>query len=620
MSYSRGYRVPYYGGAGLSSLVPNPYPVSLNGRPYLVDLELTAFGLSKFTEQTVPLLRQQADNSNVPSEASINPEDLWRRSMESWHHGAGQSGFDRPDSDPYRFRSSKGVDVWTKWAMSPLPDTVQKRASMTAFFVLAAGGAVYINEGPNLRYTADILAATPTWTAIAGMPGPDITSIASNGYNVWAAVGASGLFVTSALGAATQLVTTALAVSSIVGYVKGRLLVSKDNVLYNVVSNAPAALPTALLTHPNVGFVWVGFAEGKNCIYAAGYAGDQSLIYRTDVKADGTALDVPVVAGSLPAGEVVRSIQGYLNYLLIGTDKGVRLAQATNDAGDLVLGALIPTPYPVVCFEPQGKFVWFGWSLYDGTSTGLGRMDLETIGAPGLAPLTPAYASDLMVTSRGPVVSITSFQNQLVFTVNGAGVYTESTSKVATATLDSGFVTYGLADPKIALAVDVKHAASLAGTYKVYLSTDGGAFGLIGFQTSDLPDSVFPAGQVSGETFEARVELDRSATDTTTGPTLTRLTLFAEPSPARSRIITVPLLLNETDLLGDGQTRNRDVAADLEDIQSAVISRQLVAFQTGSRSLAVLVKDYEFYRRLPTADGSAWQGRCDVVLKVPARS
>src|SRR5689334_12860346 len=100
------------------------FDVVLNGTGYMVD---------KFSQQdkhqSVPMLRQQSDTSGRPGEESLNPAGLWRRAQESWHHGAGQEWLDRADSDPYRFRSSKGVDVWSKWALSLLPAVNQRYAS-----------------------------------------------------------------------------------------------------------------------------------------------------------------------------------------------------------------------------------------------------------------------------------------------------------------------------------------------------------------------------------------------------------------------------------------------------------------------------------------------------------
>lgn len=597
----------FYGGASLSSLVPGTYPVSLNGRPYPVDLSD-----GSFKQRTVALLRTQADQSNLPSEQSINPEDLWRRSQESWDHGAGQTNYDRPNADNARFRSSKGVDVWTKWQLSLLPDTVQRLSSAnTNLAVVSAGSRLYAVDGAALKWTTDL----STWTSVTSMSAVASTSVASDGFNVWTANGSDGIYATNrGTGAASQLVTTGLDSTAVVGYVKGRLMVGWKNALYNIVSASAAALPTALFTQSNTDFVWVGFAEGQGQLYAAGYSGDKSLIYRTAVKSDGTALDAPVVAGELPDGEIVRAVQGYLGFIVIGSDLGVRLASA-DSAGNLTIGSLIPTSSPVRCFEPQDRFVWFGMENYDGTSTGLGRLDLTVF----VGNLTPAYASDLMVTGQGHVTSAASFAGKRVLAVAGLGVYQQSTTLVAAGTIDSGVIRFGLGDAKIAMSLDVVHEPLVYGSHSAYLAVDSGPFRLIGTHTVGSAEGRFSCGQQSGEKFEVRLELDRDGSITTAGPTLTRATLFAEPAPSRSYLYTVPLLLDEMVLTPQGN-KPQDVVASLADIVACVASKQMVAFQIGDTAMPVFVKDFEFDRRQPTKDRSGWQGVCKVLLKVPSSS
>ena len=86
-------------------------------------------------------------------------------------------------------------------------------------------------------------------------------------------------------------------------YVKGRLMAAGSGAtdgykIWNI--TASGNNPAILYTHPNTAFTWVGFAAGQQHIYAAGYAGRTSLIYKTAIKADGTALDIPSQAGELP--------------------------------------------------------------------------------------------------------------------------------------------------------------------------------------------------------------------------------------------------------------------------------------------------------------------------------
>lgn len=114
-----------------------PYlPVTLNGVDYLCD---------PVKRQTLPAIREQADQSKEPGEASLNPRGLWRRSQESWHHGTGQAFLDSiDDRDSYRFRSSKGIDVWTRGQLGLLNDTYRWRPATGTNLALVFTGHVEI--------------------------------------------------------------------------------------------------------------------------------------------------------------------------------------------------------------------------------------------------------------------------------------------------------------------------------------------------------------------------------------------------------------------------------------------------------------------------------------------
>lgn len=108
-----------------SPLVPGRFAVAIEDHPYQIDA-------ANFRRATVPVLRQQADQSSEPGEASLNPAGLWRRSQESWHHGAGQDFLDGKSeeaADPHRFRSSKGIDPWTRGQISLLHPTLKAWSS-----------------------------------------------------------------------------------------------------------------------------------------------------------------------------------------------------------------------------------------------------------------------------------------------------------------------------------------------------------------------------------------------------------------------------------------------------------------------------------------------------------
>lgn len=592
---------PFFTGQSRSMEVPHKWDVSINGRGYMIDLNADDDG---FSRRSIPLLRNQANTGEQFGELSLNPEGLWRKSQDSWDHGAGQTYLDRQDSDPRRFRSSKGVDVWTRWGMSLLPDTSNKHTTTNTNLLLQpVGTSLYLTDGTALRMTTTIT-GLPVWTAVTGTPNAP-TSIASDGFHVWTAHGTSGVYRTTRGAASTSSYATGTA--TLVGYVKGRLMAASGPSIYNI--TAAGALPAALFTQPNTDFTWVGFADGQAAIYAAGFSGDKSLIYRIGIKADGTGLDAPIVAGELPDGEVVRSIGSYLGFVILGTDQGVRFC-ATDGNGNLTVGSLIRTASPVRCFEGQDRFVWFGWTNYDTLSTGLGRLDLSTF----IAPLTPAYASDLMATGQGDVQSVATFAGVRVFTVSGVGVFAQSSTLVPSGQLDTGLISYGLSDPKVAVYLDVR-LSRIVGSNAGWLATDGGEFLLVGTRSGADDDKAFLAGESSGENFEVRHVLSRSTTDTTVGPVISRYTLRAYPKPAaRGEIFTVPLLLHTTVTDRTDSKVNVDVDAELDALLGLQNSRRLVIYQVGNRSHTVLIDDsvFVFSHRGPTG---VWNGTHNLKMK-----
>lgn len=596
MSLSTTFSAPFFTGASSSTEVPGRFHCSLAGRPYMIDTAR----LSEFRRQGIPLLKEQQDTSGVLGENSLSGDELWRRSQDDWTHGAGQTFLDRQDSDPKRFRSSKGIDVWTKWQMTLLPDTTKVRNSANSnLFALPVGGYVYMLDGGALVRTADLSA----FTTITGVPATAATSMTTDGYTVWTAHGADGVYSTARGTASTASYATGMV--SAVGYAKGRLMAAAGPALYNI--TAAGALPTALFTHPNTDWSWVGFADGQAAIYAAGYSGDKSLVYRITIKQDGTGLDVPLVAGELPDGEIVRAIHGYLGYLVLGTDLGVRFC-ATDGEGNLTVGALIRADEPVRCFEGQDRFVWFGWSNYDSTSTGLGRLDLSVFASP----LTPAYASDLMATAQGTVRSIATFDGKRIFTVDGQGLYAQSEDFVAEGHLDTGLISFGLPDLKTAVYLDVK-VAEAVDSNAGYVAVDGGAFIPVGLRTTSLTDP-FTVGEMSGEHFEVRhVLLNDSPLGT--APVVTRWTLRAFPRPSQGEIFLVPLLLHENvQTSNDGEWLQQPLE-EFNVIAALRESKRLVTFQLANQSYTVQVDDAMFQFSHTTESGQSWNGTALVRLK-----
>lgn len=605
MTITGSFVDPFYTGTtSVNQEVPGKYMVSLAGRGFMVDTNSNLF-----RHQSIPLLRSQADQSLQPGEQSVNPEDLWRRRQSTWHAGSGQEEYDADeDSDGRRFYRSKGVDPWTRNELRLLPATTEIHSTSNTNLKMAVAGArLYLLDGTSIKYTEDL----STISDVTGESGTAGTHITSDGKQVYVACGSDGIYVSD-----TGSTAFAKGVTGTVAgcrYVKGRLFAWAANSLYNVVAydtDTPESLPTALLEHPNDSFAWVDVCEGPGFYYAAGVAGDKSLIYRTSVKSDGSGLEGLVEAAVLPDGEVIRSVYGYLGFVLIGTDKGIRFGQP-DASGNIVLGALIEDATAVRCFEGQDRFVWFGWTGFDSASTGLGRMDLSVFNGT-----RPAYASDLMTSGSGAILDVVTFAGQRVFTVSGDGVYTEDTDLVGSGFVESGQISYGLYEQKVTTKVTVTHDA-IAGSLKLEASKDGAGFEelsalqpLAGSTRTD-----FSTNRARGERFNYRLTLERDGTDATTGPVVRRVTLKAYPSVSRSFRITLPLLLHSKLRLNNGATESRNVVGDFEFLTDLEANGDTVTYQEGEMSWPVVVEDHIWLPHHGETDRSGFAGTYVAQLK-----
>ena len=498
----------FYSGTGSTQLVPYVFPVALNGRAYQLDVKSGAFS-RQFDDRT----RSSVDQSTEPGEAAINTQGLWRRSQSSWHYGAGQTYSDTADAEQYRFRASKGVNVWDRGKCSLLPDTSVAYASAnTNLYMATASNRIYGADGQSIKYTTDFSA----FTTVTGTDASAIYSLTSDGYNVFYSYASGDIDQTNA-GVSTSSNYITHIEAGHMAYVRGRLMVAGQGTdkrkIWNITTTpgSSANNPSALFTHPNDDFNWVGFAGGQNNIYCAGYAGNKSLIYKTAIKADGTALDIPTVAGELPLGEIVQAIDAYLGFIVIGLQNGLRFCSSDSD-GNLVIGPLIETGSAVTAFTSIGKFVYFAWANYDTTSTGIGRMDIST----QVSANQPVYASDLMATGQGAIVDIHEFAGSPVFTVSGLGAYRQhATDLVSSGYLQSGVYRWGVPDSKFIPKWDLR-TDPLKGTVAIAVTADGGSLRDVGTQSKvGSLDSTFNGYEDRVFEAEVRLTLSRSATDAT---------------------------------------------------------------------------------------------------------
>jgi hypothetical protein len=604
----------FFTGASSSSLVPSVFPVAIDGRPYMIDQKS-----KQFLRGFEPRIRDSVDQGVEPGEATINPQGLWRRNQTSWHFGAGQVYGD-VDSDPYRFFKSKGVNPWNKGQLSLLNSTKVSLASANTnllMCVVESGGTeyLYVADGGVLRFSSNPFDATPTWTAVTTgspttLPTTAITGLETNGQNVFIAWTGNDIWYTTPGSTTATFFYPTSGTDDLTyyafGFAKGRGFAAHDQDLYQI--GLGSGSHTIFFDNPDTSFRWAGAAGGQNAVYAAGRSGDKSLVYKITVKSDGT-LDVPVVALELPIGERVSAIHGYLGFILIGSNKGVRFCSTDNDS-NLVAGSLISTSGQVNDFTSEGRFVWFTYTNYDGISSGLGRLDLSVFTSAN----TPAWATDVMYTSTASVQSCTTVNSKAVFSISGVGVIVEDeNTKVESGNIETGKFRWGIMDPKFVVKVDAR-TTPLVGSITFYTSLDNNAYFENGVSTSALrTQHTFEGSETKMIEAAFKVVLTRSASSNL-GPTLTRITARAYATPTRSEYFKVPILLHHRiDMWG--RTYHFDVLAERAELRELVHNPRVIKYQEGNEVVSVIVEDMEWQAEDARDREWEWDGTAIITMR-----
>jgi hypothetical protein len=439
------------------------YDVALGGQPFIYAIT----DGRPYIRQTAPFRKEQFDNQTEPGEQSLT--GWWIRSQSSFHNGAGITFFDPAlvsNEGAYRFADSRNVDVWTE-GQATLLNAVSQEHVVT--------GAINTNgrknqkmssikwgttEGVLLKDEYDVdkidTAGTVThfidYNANGDYPVYAICDDGTTAYWVTrildSGVDKTQLYSkpltgTSATTATPMFNSSSIVVSNaVMEFVKERIVMCVNNKVFEFATNA-TSLPTAVYTHPSTSHVYTSIAASGAAIYVAGYNGIQSTILKFTLSSAGLmpTLTQAVVAAEMPVGEIVHKIHYYLGYMVIGTNKGLRVATVSDVDGSINYGPLIlETDQPVYDFCSRDHYVWATTGV-DGYP-GLTRIDLSQ----QLEPLVFAYANDIYYgDSLGHQTTSCAFANgtdQLLFcstanTVGGTITNKQLTSNVATLTTAS---------------------------------------------------------------------------------------------------------------------------------------------------------------------------------------
>ncbi len=554
------------------------YDVAIGGLPFFYAINDTR----PYTRQTATYRKEQFDNSSEPGEQSLT--GWWIRSQASFHSGSGIKFYDPATTDEnghYRFSDSKGLDVWTKGQVTLLKNVTEGHETTGA---LQSNGAVQ-------QHMRSIKWSTFTGALLHDEYDVDKIKVTDPGnpvhfidYNAGAGVypvyaicddGTNAYWMTNATSGGTTKLTvygkpltgssastadefkifdnSQIITNGVIEYVKQRLVICADNKVYEC-QPLVSSTPTLVYTHPSTGHVYTSITASGPAIYISGYNGSQSTIEKYTLASNGSmpVLTSAQIAAQMPEGEIIHKIYHYLGYVMIGTNKGVRVAKVSEQDGSLTYGPLIvETSQPCFDFAARDHYVWCATGVSG--EPGVIRIDLDN----ELDALRFAYANDIYydgVTGHQTTACCfdgntdPSTADRLMFattyasSANGA-VYVEDASTLRTSGyLTTGNIRYGTLEPK---------------NFKRLLGRGDFVYGSMTLETVDKNgieydhisyDSSIPSievGTSSPATAQEYVAykfiMYRDGTDATKGPTFKGYQAKATIATPRQRIIQFPV-------------------------------------------------------------------------------
>ena len=538
------------------------YDVALGGMPFIYAVS----DERPYIRQTAPFNKPQFDNNQEPGEQSLT--GWWMRSQSSFHSGTGIKFYDPSggETTAHRFADSSNVDVWTKGQVTLLKETAALTGVSSGIYKL-----ISIVDGSTDKILGWIPASTtiknytPTGTAVEythvtsiGTPlDTAILAIVSDGINLFIADNDhiyTGPIATPTAGYSRYYNTGSEKV--VLGWVKQRLVACIDASVYELTNakGSTHALPTATYTHPNADWTWTSISEGGSAIYVAGYAGTSGAIYKFTLSTAGVmpTLTSGIIAAQLPSGEYPLKIESYLGYLVIGTNKGVRVASISDTNGDLSYGPLIIEAASTgLDFAFRDRFVYVTGTI--NTYAGLYRIDLGN----ELETLRFAYAPDTYLdgaTGYATSVDFVGNSDQIAFTTSGSnGIAIQSTTVLATSGyLKTGKIRYGTLEPKNFKRLIARGTFDVGETTLSSVVTNANGseteFDHIIYTADVNPVEVITNQPEDAQEFLAyKFTLTRDATTTSSGPTFKGYQIKSTIATPRVRLIKFPVYCFDTE-------------------------------------------------------------------------
>lgn len=482
------------------------------------------------------------------------------------------------------------VTATSSWYSGSTPFSVGDNISVTFYFNNSAGGAGEIQYSKSENATITATSGNTISWATSVFTYNDITTVGFANGNATGDESAGFNNTTFTVLSVPSSTTFTFASPYSIAIVNGTIFTGGSVSSTNV--------PDVLYTHANPNWRWSDATGGMTQVYFSGYVKGNTdnyngCIYRSDLPGASTTtssnlgtvtstssvqpwiLSSPIQALPMSPDEYPTCVQSYLNYIFIGTNRGIRMAQtlsiydptatATGDlkSGPLIPNGLQPVSSPVNSIVGDGRFVWFSWTNYDGSNSGLGKLDLSTYIAGD--PLAPAYASDVMFprgtinyidwdpATNTPIAAVEGYGVYGVYASNTTGIWNVS-RYVSSGSIKSAVFDYGIPDLKIPVYFDY-NAVVTSGSISASVTlepnsaspTSYSISSYTGGNTNEFPVNA-PAGTKAQE-FQVTLTIN-SGSSNTYSPVLRRWALKSWPAVVQGTQISVVLQLfsvNEVD-------------------------------------------------------------------------
>ncbi len=554
------------------------YDVAVGGLPFIYAIN----DARPYIRQTAPFRKDQFDNGTEPGEQSLT--GWWIRSQMSFHSGTGINFYDPATTDEnghYRFKDSKGINVWTKGQATLLKNVTSGHNTTGP---IASNGVVQQHmrsikwstfTGALLHdeYDVDKIKVTDPSNPVhfidynTGAGVYPVYAICDDGTNAyWITNKTSG--ATTKLTAYGKPLTgssantadefkifdnSQIVTHGLMEYVKQRLVICADNKVYEC-QTAVASTPTLVYTHPSTSHVYTSITASGPAIYISGYNGSQSTIEKYTLSSNGSmpVLTSAVIAAEMPAGEIIHKIYYYLGYMMIGTNKGVRAAAVSDQDGSIKYGPLIvETTQPCYDFAARDHYIWCATSVAG--EPGLIRLDLDN----EIETLRFAYANDIYYDGvTGHVTTAVCLDgntdpttaDRLMFctayasAANGAIYVEDATTLRTSGYITTGNIRYGTLEPKNFKRLLGRGDFTYGSMTLETVDKNGIEYDHISYDAAIPPIEVGTERPATAQEYVAyKFILYRDATDTTKGPTFKGYQAKATIATPRQRIVRFPV-------------------------------------------------------------------------------